>query len=233
MFTLNPHITIQHTQIPNFNASIWIIDDCVDDFDVLLRYINNTAYFNPVGADGTLFPGMRDNMPKPYYRVMEGVFSRLSEHPEGTMFKQHDITKCWLSKVTLTPEQLDVTQTMPHFDSLDANHMAAVHYLQDNNLGGTSFYRYKATDKIQLSHGDKDTILKMIEEVKSSSDSRSGYINDTDTLFEKVFSIEAKPNRLVLYSGNILHSANITTEVSFDKKSPFNRTTINSFFCVK
>lgn len=232
MPSLNSKISIQHLKIPNSDASVWIIDNFVDDLEALLNYSKNTAYFNPVGADGTLFPGMRDDMPQPYYRLMSALFTQLSQLPEGKMFKQHQLTKCWLSKVTLTPEQLNITQTMPHFDSLSANHMAAVHYLHDDNLGGTSFYRYKGTDKLLLSHDDKETILKMVEEVKSSADNRHGYITDTDNLFEKVFSISAKPNRLAVYSGNILHSANITPAVEFDKASPKNRTTINTFFCV-
>ena len=119
---------------------------------------------------------------------------------------------------------------MPHFDSLADHDMAAVHYLNDNQLGGTHFYRYRGTDKLHLSVNDKDVILKMVDEVKQTAASRNGYINDSDTLFEKVFSIEAKPNRLIIYSGNILHSANITDRVEFDKKSHNSRTSINSFF---
>ncbi len=229
---MNKALHIQVTQIPNSEHLIWVIDDFIADFDALVEYSNTKAYFNNAGADGTLFPGLRDEMPKPYYQTLSSLFELLAMQPNGEIFKQHQIAKCWLSKVTLTPLQLNAHQTMPHFDSLACHDMAAVHYLNDNNLGGTSFYRYKGADKLELSHDDKDIILKMVDEVKQTSASRNGYINDSDTLFEKVFSIEAKPNRLVIYSGNILHSANITDQVEFDKKSPNSRTSINSFFSV-
>ncbi|GAA0792483.1 hypothetical protein GCM10009193_22820 [Shewanella aestuarii] len=142
---------------------MWIIDDLVDDFHEMLNYCRKTAYFNPIGAEGTLFPGVRDEMPKPYYQLINALLNRLAKHSQGRLFKQSQLLKNWLSKVTLLPENLDVMQTMPHFDSLSENHMAAVHYLNDNHLGGTLFYRYKGTSKIHLSHDDKDTIIQMVE----------------------------------------------------------------------
>jgi hypothetical protein len=232
MFVLNPNIQIQLTNIPHSNARIWIIDDVVDNFHEMLDYCFNKAYFNPIGAEGTLFPGVRDEMPKPYYQLISALFNRLAMHSQGRLFKRYQLGKSWLSKVTVLPENLDIVQTMPHFDSLSENHMAAVHYLNENHLGGTHFYRYKGSSKIHLSHDDKDTILKMVEQVKQSADERRGYINDSDALFEKVFSVDAKPNRLILYAGNIMHSANISSVVDFDKSSPNNRTTINSFFTI-
>ena len=232
MHSINTDLHIQLSQIPNSNHFVWVIDNFIADFDSLVEYSNKKAYFNPVGADGTLFPGMRDEMPKPYYQSLSLLIDLLAKQPNGEQFKQHQIAKCWLSKVTLSPLQLNATQTMPHFDSLATHDMAAVHYLNDNQLGGTNFYRYKGADKLHLSQDDKDIILQMVDEVKQSANTRNGYINESDDLFEKVFSVEAKPNRLVIYSGNILHSANITDKVEFDKKALNNRTSINSFFSV-
>ncbi|MBQ4889591.1 MULTISPECIES: DUF6445 family protein [unclassified Shewanella] len=232
MHQINTELQIQVNPIPHSNHLVWVIDNFIADFDALVRYSKEKAYFNPVGADGTLFPGVRDEMPKPYYQSLSLLIDKLSQQPNGEQFKQHKIAKCWLSKVTLSPLQLNATQTMPHFDSLSAHDMAAVHYLNDQQLGGTNFYRYKGADTLHLSQDDKDIILKMVDEVKQAAVTRNGYINDSDELFEKVFSIEAKPNRLVIYSGNILHSANITNKVEFDKKAPNNRTSINSFFSV-
>ncbi|WP_144210991.1 DUF6445 family protein [Shewanella donghaensis] len=229
---INSNLHIQVTQIPNSDHFIWVIDDFIADFDSLIEYSNTKAYFNQAGADGTLFPGMRDEMPKPYYNSLSSLIDLLSQQESGNKFKRHTIAKCWLSKVTLSPLQLNAKQTMPHFDSLASQDMAAVHYLNGSDLGGTSFYRYKGTEKLDLSIDDKEVILKMVEDVKKTADNRKGYMNDSDELFEKVFSVDAKPNRIIIYSGNILHSANITDDVDFDKKSPNNRTSINSFFRV-
>ncbi|PMG79803.1 hypothetical protein BCU84_04885 [Shewanella sp. 10N.286.51.B7] len=230
--SINPNLHIQVMQLPNSEHLIWVIDDFITDFASLVDYSKTKAYFNNVGADGTLFPGMRDEMPRPYYQSLSSLITLLAKQPKGEYFKQHQIAKCWLSKVTLSPLQLNASQTMPHFDSLAEHDMAAVHYLNDVQLGGTSFYRYKGADKLHLSHDDKDIIFKMVDEVKQVAASRKGYITDSDDLFEKVFSIDAKPNRIVIYSGNILHSANITDEVEFDKRSEHNRTSINSFFSI-
>ena len=233
LLAVNPDAHIQVLQLADSAHLIWVVDDFVADFDTLVDYSNNQAYFNQPGRDGTLFPGMRDEMPDSYYATLSAMIERLALQPQGQCFKRHQIAKCWLSKVTLTPQQLTPRQKMPHFDSLVEHSMAAVHYLNDDNLGGTNFYRYKHTDKLAFGFDDKEMILDMVEKVERSAEHRSGYINDSDDLFEKVFSIAAKPNRLVIYSGNILHSANITAQVEFDKSALNNRTSINSFFSVR
>ncbi|MGS0693804.1 DUF6445 family protein [Shewanella sp. 0m-4] len=229
---INPDAQIQVLQLADSEHLIWVIDDFIADFESLVDYCENKAYFNPQGADGTLFPGVRDEMPASYYQSLSALLELLALQPQGECFKQHQIAKCWLSKVTLTPQQLTSKQKMPHFDSLADHSMAAVHYLKGNHLGGTSFYRYKHSEKLNLSFDDKEMILDMVEKVEQSAAARSGYINESDELFEKVFSVEAKSNRLVIYSGNILHSANITDQVEFDKKALNNRTSVNSFFNV-
>ncbi len=169
-------------------------------------------------------------MPTPYYQCLSALIERIAPHPHGQLFSQHSIAKCWLSKVTLEPEQLNAFQTMPHYDSLAAHDMAAVHYLSGEHLGGTHFYRYKKANKLQFTKQDEALIMQMVQEVKQSAKERQGYMNESDNIFENVFSIEAKPNRIVIYSGNISHSANITDQVDFDKRAQHNRTSINSFF---
>ncbi|MCL1146539.1 DUF6445 family protein [Shewanella marinintestina] len=230
---INPDAHIQVLHLPDSEHLIWVIDDFIADFESLVDYSNTKAYFNPQGSDGTLFPGVRDEMPDSYYQTLSALIELLGLQPQGKCFKHHRIAKCWLSKVTLAPGDLSPKQKMPHFDSLADHSMAAVHYLNGERLGGTSFYRYKHAEKLALSFDDKEMILDMVDKVEQSATSRSGYINDSDELFEKVFSVEAKPNRVVIYSGNILHSANITSQVDFDKNSCNSRTSVNSFFSVQ
>ena len=83
MFVLNPNLHIQLAYIPDSNARVWIIDDLVDDFHEMLNYCRKTAYFNPIGAEGTLFPGVRDEMPKPYYQLISALLNRLAKHSQG------------------------------------------------------------------------------------------------------------------------------------------------------
>jgi len=79
-----------------------------------------------------------------------------------------------------------------------------------------------------LSKEDEPIILEMLKQHQSSK--AQGYIEQSNEVFEKVHTVEAQPNRVVIYSGNILHSPSVTARVEFDKKSPNSRTSINSFF---
>ena len=224
MFNLNPNLDIQTRPIAKSNINAFIIDNLLDNFEALLDYANDKAYFLPPGSDGTLYPGSRDDMPTPYYDLLASVIKQVFNQS-----KEQIIAKCWLSKITLKPDELGPLQTMPHYDSLLVEDMAAVHYCNDNSLGGTNFYRYKKLDKLVLEKADEQAILAMLKEHQVANDAK-GYINETNSVFEKVDTIEAKPNRLVLYPGNILHSPVVTQLVNFDKKHKQNRTSVNSFF---
>jgi len=118
MFFINPHLQAQSFDIGDSKHKLWVVDDFIANFQSLLDYSNKTAFFNPVGYDKTLFPGIRDNMPVPYFTALAQLLDYLSKQPRGQRFQQHNILKCWLSKVTLRPEELDLRQTIPHFDSL-------------------------------------------------------------------------------------------------------------------
>lgn len=230
MISLHPNLSINTLTIGNSNEKIWVIDNFVNEFESLVHFSKTKAYYNPVGFDNTLFPGMRDEMPTPYYDTLRALLHRLAQSPDGAQFAEYEINKCWISKVTLAPEELNMRQTIPHFDSLTPNSMAAVHYFNDERLGGTSFYRYHRASKLQLTEDDRALIQQMIDELQQEKTTRTGYINESDDVFERVHTVPAKPNRIVIYSGNILHSAQITDAVEFDKKSEHNRTSVNSFF---
>jgi hypothetical protein len=214
---------VSENSISGTKHKIIIVDHAFNEHDSIVKYANNTAYYQPPGSCGTYYPGHRDEMPEPYYNAFSLLLQRV--FPKHL---KHQVARCWLSKITLAPEQLSPFQTMPHYDSLFDQDMAAIHYLSGEELGGTNFYRYKDTEKIALSIQDEAMIRNMLK--KHTESEFKGYIGDSNSVFEKIHSVTAKPNRVVIYSGNILHSPSITPNVSFDKKSSRCRTSINSFF---
>lgn len=209
--------------IADSEHKVIVIDNAFNDLDKIIDYANTTAYFHPPGNDGTLYPGSRDEMPAPYYEAFSALLK--SVFPSSI---EHQVARCWLSKITVKPDQLSPMQTMPHYDSLLHEDMAAVHYLSGSELGGTNFYRYRKGKNLTLSKEDEPIILEMLKQHQSSK--AKGYIEQSNEVFEKVHTVEAQPNRVVIYSGNILHSPSVTARVEFDKKSANSRTSINSFF---
>ena len=75
------------------------------------------------------------------------------------------ITKCHFSLVTTPPEKLDYLQRIPHVDSPFTNELAFIHYLFKADLGGTAFYRHRATDT-STSMERKPEYLRVVEEEK-------------------------------------------------------------------
>ncbi|PKI14136.1 DUF6445 family protein [Colwellia sp. 12G3] len=228
--TLNPKLTIQEVLIPNTNLHAYIIDDFLLNTDSVMNFAKNIAYYNPMHADNSYYPGVRDNMPEPYIRLLQAFFQdsiipKLVEC-EGCSTIVH---KSLISLVTCPPSQLLTEQKMPHVDSCKNSEYAFVHYLSGEELGGTSIYRYIPKDIIQLKEQDENILDDMLNEVISKSAEHNGYITNSTSLFEQVLKIDAKLNRLVIYQGNLLHGANLTSKESYSGDTNNGRFSITSF----
>jgi hypothetical protein len=55
------------------------------------------------------------------------------------------------------------------------------------------------------------------------------YINGDNQYYEQIGSYDAKFNRIVMYRGNVLHSANIAPDFNFDPNPRTGRLTLTSF----
>ncbi|MCP4325690.1 MAG: hypothetical protein GY787_28395 [Alteromonadales bacterium] len=227
---VNPAITIKVVQIPNTNLNAFIIDDFLLSTDSVMHFAKNIAYFNPMHSDNSYYPGVRDNMPQPYTRLLQAFFEEQIK-PKLMDKIQHRATihKSLISLITCPPSQLITEQKMPHVDSCKSNEYAFVHYLSGAEHGGTSIYRYIPKDIIELNEQDEFILDDMLDAITAKADEHSGYITQTTSLFEQVLSIEAKVNRLVIYQGNLLHGANLTSKASYSGDTNNGRFSITSF----
>jgi hypothetical protein len=226
----NPKLTIQKVSLPGTSLHVFIVDDFLSDTASVINFAHNIAYLNPMFADNTLFPGMRDKMPMPYTRLLKHFFEEMllpiiaPKKSLDTVFHSS-----LLSLVTCQPSALSVNQKMPHVDSCNDVDYAFVHYFSSKELGGTSFYRYKPQNLIELKQENKDILPEMITQVKNNPNDHGSYITSSTSLFEQVLTVEAKVNRLVIYPANILHSANLTTKKSYCGDINEGRLSVSSF----
>ncbi|WP_057830495.1 DUF6445 family protein [Colwellia sp. TT2012] len=228
--TLNPDLTIQKIPIPNTNLHAYIIDDFLLSADSVMHFAKNIAYFNPMHADNSYYPGVRDNMPEPYIRLLQAFFQQ-SIMPKLAGRKQCSVIvhKSLISLVTCPPSQLLTEQKMPHVDSCKSSEYAFVHYLSGPELGGTSIYRYIPKNIVELNQQDEIILDDMLKEVSANLPEHNGYITNSTSLFEQVLKVEAKFNRLVIYQGNLLHGANLTSKESYSGDTTNGRFSITSF----
>ncbi|CAH9057417.1 hypothetical protein PSECIP111854_01992 [Pseudoalteromonas sp. CIP111854] len=227
---IHKNITINKLKVPGTDKKVYIIDNFLHDLDSILNFAYNIAYFNPMFSDNSFYPGIRDHMPQPYLRILKTFFLEHILPDLGSQYNEVKLHRSLLSLVTCKPEQLIIQQKMPHIDTFDQQHYAFVHYLSQQDFGGTSLYKYKPDNIIEFHEEHSPILEKMVNDIKNTPEEHSGYINNSTSIFERVLKVDAKPNRLVIYQGNLLHSANILLDDNGYNKDPkCGRLAISSF----
>ena len=134
------------------------------------------------------------------------------------------------SIVTTPPVQLTPIQRLPHFDGLEAERIALLHYLNGQEQGGTAFYRHRSTGYETISserHATYDAALH--REVAQHGLPDSAYISGDTLLYERIARFEARSNRALIYRGHTLHCADLPADLDFTPDPKAARLTVNTF----
>jgi hypothetical protein len=134
------------------------------------------------------------------------------------------------SIVTTRPADLTPIQRLPHFDGLEAERVALLHYLNGQEQGGTAFYRHRSTGYETISaerHAAYDAALH--REVAEHGLPDPAYISGDTLLYERIARFEAKPNRALIYRGHLLHCADLPADLDFTPDPQRARLTVNTF----
>ncbi|NTS76604.1 hypothetical protein HR060_06950 [Catenovulum sp. SM1970] len=229
-FKVNPLFRLNKIYLQDTEHFIVVIDDFLDNPDEVIAFAKEKAAFKQVGADGTLYPGIREAMPKNYIANLETALTTvISEH----FYQQQPIKSlpptAYLSLTTLAESDLNLYQKMPHVDCLEEHEFACVHYFCDQPHGGTSLYNFKAQNKIKLTTAERELMYEMVEAVKATPDEHKGYLNQSTSVFERVGQVQAQFNRLVVYPSNYLHCADIDPDISCINDIETGRLSVASF----
>ncbi|HEX8667574.1 MAG TPA: DUF6445 family protein [Allosphingosinicella sp.] len=137
-----------------------------------------------------------------------------------------DLLEASFSMVTADPGSLTPAQRAPHFDSVNPNYIAVLHYLSDTPGTGTAFYRQRTTD---IERVDETNVDRFVAAAQRESAALRGYIQGSNPAFEQIGAVEAEPDRLVIYQGCLLHSGIIPPGMSFSEDPLEGRLTCNIF----
>ncbi len=178
------------------------------------------------------FPGPELRFPQPVLDAFAGFFNMHVRQPLGA--RRLLRTAVRLSMTTRAPQALRPAQWICHIDAMgmQPGEMigACVLYLFDRpELGGTSFY--------MPTRPLADTMALMQASSSLSPDRFSaeygiapGYMTDSNAWFQRVATIPARWNRLIFYSGTVLHSGDIARPDLLTDDPATGRLTINGFF---
>lgn len=183
-------------------------------------------------APHNAFPGpelrLPDAVSQPLARLFDERFRR------GFDGRRTERMYARLSMVTRRPEALMPWQWQPHVDQLavepNRSVAASVLYLFDDaSLGGTAFYRPRrgAAETLGMI---EDSARLAPEAFQRRYGVQPGYLVDSNDWFERVASVPAKPNRLIVYSGTVFHSGDIRHPERLTEDPATGRLTLNGFF---
>jgi hypothetical protein len=208
MFAFNPNASVSSVRVGKCPIAVTVADN------VLLRP-QRLAEFG-VGHefaedDGNLYPGIRARLPAEFSRPFHAWLNR-TLHCTGVLEESCHIYDdvSFFSIVNKSRANLLPLQRIPHYDSTDPGVFAAVIYLFDRANSGTSFYRHRTTGYEKINGDNEDNYKTALNRnMKNLGPPAREYTNGSNVLFERTHSVDSAFNRIVIYSGNVLHAADI------------------------
>ncbi len=223
---MNPELR----QIGKSQSPLVIIDNFSGAVEEIGRIADDLAPFPPNHGN---YPGVRRMISeadeKAYAYVLETCNRAAPFIGGGFGVDSFDLVEASFSVVTINPDELKPVQKAPHFDSPEQNIFALLHYLRVPEGSGTAFYRHRATGIERVTN---DTVSFFANRARSDAARLapdSGYMHGSDPFYERIASIEAVADRVIIYHGSLLHSGIIPPGMSLNADPREGRLTANFF----
>lgn len=180
---------------------LWIFDDCHPDSQGLRKLAGQQTFLR---REGDFYPGLRSTVPDSYREWVSQLLAPAIAQAPGA---RTTLLDCTFAIASDAVDRLAPLQMIPHFDSLEGNLYAAVHYLCDPPFCGTGFYRHRRTglERIDAAH------FPMWQQGLTADAREFGlphkrYPGDWMEAFEMIAEAPLRFGRLIAYPANCLHS---------------------------
>ncbi len=219
------------TRVGREQTPVAIVDDFMPQPQQAVDMAASLAPFPPI--DHNYYPGQRRliRRDEPAHAYTASVCSALPQlmHEVFGVARFH-VKEASFSIVTLRPQDTQLIQRVPHFDTLDAGDFAILHYLTDPPQGGTGFYRHRRTGYERLSQPRYAPYLAALDQdLAEYGPPAPAYITQSSPAFEQIGRCDGLFNRVVIYQGALLHCAEIDRDFAFDADPRKGRLTGNIF----
>lgn len=212
-------------------SPVVIIDEFSGAAEDIARIADSLAPFPP--SEGNYYPGVRRTISKAEHQAYSYVLNACERAAPfiggGFKVQGFDLDEASFSVVTTPPDQLQAVQRAPHFDSLEQGLIALLHYLRVPAGTGTAFYRHRSTSIERITKENHNRFVVTAGRELAARSPDSGYINGSDDFFEQIGSVEAVPDRLIIYHGSLLHSGIIPKGMKLSADPREGRLTANLF----
>ncbi len=181
---------------------------------------------------GPYYPGIRAPVSPLYF---EGLGDVLAPIMTDVFDASNRIAfdRALYSLATTPPHELSLAQRIPHIDGVEPGMMAIIHYLSSADHGGTAFYRHRSTGFEQVTSARHRPYLENLrQDFQQHGEPVSAYIVGDTPIFEQIAAYEPTFNRALIYRGNQLHCARMSTEGHLSSDVNLGRLTVASFLTV-
>lgn len=205
------------------------IDDFLFEVDTLRRFARDRARFS--GDGKTSYPGVRSVLPEDYSRKVIELLEPLIRSVYGIPLDYQALcTHQVFSLITTPAAKLGVLQRVPHFDTRRPYYFALMHYLNPGDFGGTGFFRHRPSGYERISDANFAHFVASAERHMAKQGVPSpNYCRGSDDHFELIHQVAYRPNRLLIYPGNLLHSALVHPDSDINSDPASGRLTANIF----
>ncbi|XQW86494.1 DUF6445 family protein [Thalassotalea piscium] len=233
MIDINRQATVTVESIGQDKTPIIVIDDYVENLEQLVNNVCDRSEFKP--DEVTKYPGIRSPIPKglvveylkPLMEILYKVY-HFSDDLQPTPIDNY------FSLLTTQPNELSAMQTWPHFDTPNPNLIAIIHYLNQAEHGGTAFFKHNKSGLDRIDDKKKDYYFKYAYDYFQSKKTKVfSYCDERHSEFTCYKRIAYKPNRLIIFPGQLLHSTLVDVERDINADPTKGRLTANMFVAFK
>jgi len=208
------------------SVPVVVIDNFWGDTAPILELAAALAPFPPATNN---YPGVRrviTSGDRVAYAYIDSVLECAAPYIcQAFAMESFQIGEASFSMITTPPGDLAMPQRAPHFDSLENQYLAVLHYLVPT--AGTAFYRHRETGIEEVTAANLNAYVATAKAQAAATP--PGYILDTNAYYERIGALEGLRDRLVIYPGRLLHSALITPDVPLNDNPRTGRITSNIF----
>ena len=220
-----PEPTVEVRRIGEEKQPVVVIDGFSGQADALLAAGRAQEY----QAGGASYPGIRAWADPSYLDVRRPLMMQVMQRVFG-FTKGIRMEVSTFSLVTLEEDKLAPLQRIPHYDHASGELIAIMHYLHGPETGGTAFYRHRRTGFETISEDREDAYnAGLAQDETQYGMPPPAYHYGSDARFEMIAEVEARPDRLILYRGRLLHSGVIPDPAALSDDPARGRLTINMF----
>ncbi|WP_160154332.1 DUF6445 family protein [Microbulbifer sp. ALW1] len=222
---------MQVLNVGNEKNTVVVIDDFLESPEELVAFAKASSFAPwPIAAERKGYPGVRASAPPEHAeQIMSRLDAVVREQFALAPEKKLTIHQETLNLITVPEEELGPLQRAPHFDTSAPGLYAILLYLCDETHGGTGFYRHRSSGYETITPERVEHYLDCCYLEFNKYRRPQKYCFDSDDLFDKVGFVPARFNRVVIYKGNLLHSANILSDKSINSCPVEGRLTANLF----